>query len=101
MLRDKQIGFSRRRLRQRLRASQMRSVQWRAGPEAAHSNFHPEDGVHVRDSRLNGEITSDQTSALEVFRTAIWVRLQQKIAELAPKTPMMSAILKFIFPLGD
>ena len=27
--------------------------------------------------------------------------VQQKIAELAPKTPMMSAILKFIFPLGD
>ena len=72
MLRYKQISLSRRRLRQRLRASQMRSVQWRAGPEAVHSNFHPEDGVHVRDSRLKGQIT--RLLHWRFCRTLIWVR---------------------------
>ena len=51
---------------------------------------------------LSIEWRDHQTSALEVLSYPdLGQALQQKIAELAPKTPMMSAILKFIFPLGD
>ena len=49
-----------------------------AAPEAVHSNFSPEDGV--RDFRLNGEITRDQTSANGGFsRTMDRVRQHSKL----------------------